>query len=48
MAFGHLFGYQPEEAAALLEAALMVGEEPVEVMKQHPEERHGLFFIAEE
>jgi len=36
MAFGHLLDNGPEEAILLLKAAFILGQEPVEVMEQHP------------
>jgi len=38
MAFGHLLDDRPQKTIFLLEAALILGQEPVEVMKKHPVE----------
>jgi hypothetical protein len=38
MAFSHFFDDPTEEAIFLLEAALILGQERVEVMKKHPVE----------
>jgi len=45
MTCGHLLDDGTEEPVLLLEAALILGEEPVEVMEEHPVE-HGAFGMS--
>jgi hypothetical protein len=43
MAFGHFLDDRPEEAALLLEPALILREEPVEIVKKHPVENRAFW-----